>query len=52
MELGNDESEAMEEAFAQILTVFQNEVVKMSDVYMDNLTWMKALKRILSTKKS
>ena len=33
---------AKEEAFAQILTVFQKEL---GDVYMDNLAWMKALKK-------
>ena len=39
---GHDESKAKEEAFAQILTVFQKEL---GDVYMDNLAWMKALKK-------
>ena len=39
---GRDESEAKEEAFAQILPVFQKEL---GDVYMDNLAWMKALKK-------
>ena len=39
---GHDESEAKEEAFAQILPVFQKEL---GDVYMDNLAWMKALKK-------
>ena len=39
---GHDESEAKEEAFAQILPVFQKEL---SDVYINNLAWMKALKK-------
>ena len=39
---GHDESKAKEEAFAQILPVFQKEL---GDVYMDNLAWMKALKK-------
>ena len=39
---GHDESKAKEEAFVQILPVFQKEL---SDVYMDNLAWMKALKK-------
>ena len=39
---GHDESEAIQEVFAQILPVFQN---KLCDVYMDNLAWMKALKK-------
>ena len=39
---GRDESEAKEEAFAQILPVFQKEL---GDVYMDSLAWMKALKK-------
>ena len=39
---GHDESKAKEEAFAQILPVFQKEL---GDVYMDNLTWMEALKK-------
>ena len=39
---GHDGSKAKEEAFAQILPVFQKEL---GDVYMDNLSWMKALKR-------
>ena len=39
---GYDESKAKEEAFAQILPVFQKEL---GDVYMDNLAWMKALKK-------
>ena len=39
---GHDESKAKEEAFAQILPVFQKEF---GDVYMDNLAWMKALKK-------
>ena len=39
---GHDESKAKEEAFAQILPVFQKQL---GDVYMDNLTWMKALKK-------
>ena len=34
---GHDESEAKEEAFAQILPVFQKEL---ADVYMNNLAWM------------
>ena len=38
----HDESEAKEEAFAQILSVFQKEL---GDVYMNNLAWMKALKK-------
>ena len=37
---GHDESEAKEEAFAQILPVFQKEL---ADVFMNNLAWMKAL---------
>ena len=39
---GHDESEAKQEAFEKILPVFQKEL---GDVYMDNLTWMKALKK-------
>ena len=39
---GHDKSEAKQEAFAQILPVFQKEL---ADVYMNNLTWMKALKK-------
>ena len=39
---GHDETEAKEKAFAQILPVFQKEL---GDVYMDNLAWMKALKK-------
>ena len=39
---GHDESGAKEEAFEKILPVFQKEL---SDVYMDNLAWMKALKK-------
>ena len=39
---GHDETKAKEEAFAQILTVFQKEL---GDVYVDNLAWMKALKK-------
>ena len=41
----HDESKAKEEAFEQILpAVFQK---KLGDVYMDNLAWMKALKKDL-----
>ena len=39
---GHDESEAKQEALAQILSVFQKEL---AGVYMDNLTWMKAMKK-------
>ena len=39
---GHDKSEAKQEAFEKILPVFQTEL---SDVYMDNLAWMKALKK-------
>ena len=39
---GHDESEAKEDAFAQIPPVFQKEL---GNVYMDNLAWMKALKK-------
>ena len=39
---GHDESEAKQEAFEKILPVFQKEL---GDVYMDNLVWMKALKK-------
>ena len=39
---GHDESEAKEEAFAQILPVFQKEL---GDFYMNNLAWMKALQK-------
>ena len=39
---GHDESEAKEEAFAQILPVFQKEL---ADVYMNNLAWMNALRK-------
>ena len=39
---GHDESKAKEEAFAQILPAFRKEL---ADVYMDNLTWMKTLKK-------
>ena len=38
----HDESKAKEEAFAQILPVFQKQL---GDAYMDNLAWMKALKK-------
>ena len=38
----HDESEAKQEASAQILPVFQKEL---GNVYMDNLAWMKALKK-------
>ena len=49
---GHDESEAKEEAFAQILPVFQKEL---ADVYMNNLAWMRALrdpihKKIMATR--
>ena len=37
-----DESEAKQEAFEKILPVFQKEL---GDVYMNNLAWMKALKK-------
>ena len=39
---GHDENEAKQEAFAQILPVFQKEL---GDVYMDDLAWMKTLKK-------
>ena len=39
---GQDETESKQEAFAQILPVFQKEL---GDVYMNNLAWMKALKK-------
>ena len=39
---GHDESKAKEEAFAQILPAFRKEL---ADVYIDNLTWMKTLKK-------
>ena len=39
---GHDESEAKEEAFEKILPVFQK---GLSDVYMNNLAWMKALQK-------
>ena len=39
---GHDESEVKEEAFEKILPVFQKEL---SAVYMNNLAWMKALKK-------
>ena len=39
---GHDESEAKQEAFAQILHVFQKEL---GDAYMNNLAWMKALRK-------
>ena len=45
----HDESKAKEEAFAQILSVFQK---KLGDVYMNNLAWMKALKKDPITKRS
>ena len=38
----HDESEAKQEAFEKILPVFQKEL---GDIYMDNLAWMKALKK-------
>ena len=38
----HDESEAKQEAFAQIRPVFQKE---WADVYMNNLAWMKALRK-------
>ena len=39
---GHDESKAKEEAFEKLLPVFRKEL---GDVYMDNLAWMKALKK-------
>ena len=39
---GHDESEAKEEAFAQILSLFQKEL---GGFYMNNLAWMKALQK-------
>ena len=39
---GHDENEAKEEAFEKILPVFQKEL---ADVYMNNLAWMKALRK-------
>ena len=39
---GHDESEAKQEAFEKILPVFQKEL---ADVYMNNLAWMKALRK-------
>ena len=39
---GHDESKAKEEAFEKILPVFQKEL---ADVYMNNLAWMKALRK-------
>ena len=39
---GHNESEAKQEAFEKILPVFQKEL---GDVYMDNLAWIKALKK-------
>ena len=42
MEGHDDENEAKQEAFEKILPVFQKEL---GDVYMDNLEWMKALKK-------
>ena len=39
---GHDKSEAKQEVFEKILPVFQKES---GDVYMDNLAWMKALKK-------
>ena len=39
---GHDESKAIKEAFEKIQPVFQKEL---GDVYMDNLAWMKALKK-------
>ena len=39
---GHDTSKAKEEAFEKNLPVFQK---KLGDVYMDNLAWMKALKK-------
>ena len=39
---GHDESEAKEEAFEKILPVFQKEL---SAVYMNNLAWVKTLKK-------
>ena len=38
----HDESDAKQEAFEKNLPVFQKEL---SNVYMDNLVWMKALKK-------
>ena len=39
---GHDESEAKQEACEKILPVFQKEL---GDAYIDNLAWMKALKK-------
>ena len=38
----HDEREAKQEAFEKILPVFQKEL---ADVYMNNLAWMKALRK-------
>ena len=45
---GHDESKAKEEAFAQILPAFQ---MGLGDVNMDNLAWMKTLKKDPTHKK-
>ena len=45
---GQYESEAKQEAFEKILPVFQKEL---GDVYMDNLAWMKTLKKDPTHKK-
>ena len=39
---GHDESEAKQDAFETIIPVFQKEL---ADVYMNNLAWMKALRK-------
>ena len=39
---GQDENEAKEKAFTEILPLWQKQL---ADVYMDNLTWMKALEK-------
>ena len=39
---GHDKNEAKQEAFTQILAVFQKEL---ADVYMNKLAWMNALKK-------
>ena len=45
---GHEENEAKEETFSQILPVFQKEL---TDVYMNNLAWMKASRKDPTHKK-
>ena len=45
----HDKNQAKQDAFEKTLPVFSKEL---GNVYVDNLAWMKVLKKIPSTKKS